>query len=48
MGKLIITISDSLDRDFKKAIIDRYGSLRTHMTKCGEEAIQLWLQSQGQ
>lgn len=46
MGKIIATVEDELEKKFKKAVIDKYGKLRDHQSKCVEEAIRLWLKDQ--
>jgi len=44
--KICLEISKELYKDFNKAIIDKYGNVYGHISKCLEEGIELWLKLQ--
>ena len=44
MGVLNVRIDDELEREFRKKVIDVYGSRKGALGKAVEEAIRLWLE----
>jgi len=44
MGKMLVDISDEVEKAFKTAVIQKYGKLRGQISKVVEEAIKLWLE----
>jgi post-segregation antitoxin (ccd killing protein) len=44
MGVLNVKIDDELDKEFRKKVIDVYGTKKGVLAKAVEEAIELWLQ----
>lgn len=43
MGVITVKIDDEVEKRFRKAVIDVYGSKRGVLGKAIEEAIKLWL-----
>jgi hypothetical protein len=43
MARIVVDIDDDLNRQFRKAIIDRLGSKKGALKEAIEEAIKLWL-----
>jgi len=44
VGVLNVRIDDELEREFRKKVIDVYGSRKGALGKAVEEAIRLWLE----
>lgn len=43
MGRMNVTISDSIEIDFRRAVGIRIGAVKGNMAQAIEEAILLWL-----
>jgi len=43
MGKIIIILSDPLEKQFREEVFKRYGMKRGNLTKAIEEAIKEWI-----
>jgi len=43
MGILHVRINDKLEKEFRKKVIDVYGTKKGALTRAVEEAIRLWL-----
>ncbi|MBW2672812.1 MAG: hypothetical protein JRD89_05240 [Deltaproteobacteria bacterium] len=43
MGKMIVTIDDDLEREFRIEVAKRFGGRRGDMKKAIEEAIKKWI-----
>jgi len=46
MARIVVDINDALNREFRKAIIDRLGNRKGSLRDAVEEAIKLWIQRQ--
>ncbi len=44
MAKLNVEINDTLMKEFRHVIIDRFGTRKGALTKAVEEAILLWIE----
>lgn len=47
MGDLHVMVRDELDRAFRAAVIQEYGSKKGSLGKAVEEALSLWLKEKG-
>jgi hypothetical protein len=45
MARIVVDIDDDLNRQFRKAIIDRFGSKKGALKEAIEEAIKLWMKT---
>ena len=45
MARLILTIDDELDKQFRSEIAKRLGMKKGHIQKAAEEAIRAWIES---
>lgn len=43
MARIVVDISDELNKEFRKAVIDRFGSEKGALRKAVEEAIKEWI-----
>jgi len=43
MGKLVITIPDELEQEFRDAVYRRYGMKRGNLTRAVIEALEQWI-----
>jgi hypothetical protein len=43
MARIVVDIDDDLNRQFRKVIIDRFGSKKGALKEAIEEAIKLWI-----
>jgi metal-responsive CopG/Arc/MetJ family transcriptional regulator len=46
MARIVVDIDDALNKEFRKAIIDRFGNRKGALKKAVEEAVKLWIQKQ--
>ena len=46
MARIVVDIDDALNRQFRKAIIDRLGNRKGALRDAIEEAIKLWVKAQ--
>jgi hypothetical protein len=45
MARIILTIDDDLDKQFRKAIADRLGMKKGNIQIAAEEAIKMWIEN---
>jgi len=43
MGRLVITIPDELEREFREAVYKRYGMRKGNITKAVIDALKMWV-----
>jgi metal-responsive CopG/Arc/MetJ family transcriptional regulator len=43
MARIVVDIDDDLNKEFRKVIIDKFGSKKGALKEAIEEAIKLWL-----
>jgi len=46
MVRIVVDIDDSLNKEFRKVIIERFGSCKGALRRAVEEAIKIWIQKQ--
>jgi metal-responsive CopG/Arc/MetJ family transcriptional regulator len=46
MARIVVDIDDDLNKEFRKVIIDRFGSKKGALKEAIEEAVKLWIQKQ--
>jgi metal-responsive CopG/Arc/MetJ family transcriptional regulator len=45
MARIVVDIDDDLNKEFRKVIIDRFGSKKGALKEAIEEAIKLWMKT---
>lgn len=45
MGRLNITVSDEVEKQFRLKIVEKFGGKKGSISKALEEAIKLWIKS---
>lgn len=45
MARIILTIDDELDKQFRSEIAKRLGMKKGHIQKAAEEAIKMWIEA---
>jgi hypothetical protein len=48
MARIVVDIDDDLNKQFRKVIIDRFGSKKGALKEAVEEAIKLWMKTKQQ
>ncbi len=46
MGKITVEIDDTIDRQLRHAVLEKFGTKKGALAKAVEEALRLWLKEQ--